>query len=587
MQDVNSLPSSIKFPDPFLDMASMIMPRQFTQLLNLCETLWMRNGTYKMAASRIVRYFITNVSCSDDETETTDVQDYLQDTLRVNEKLATIGDDFLAYGNSFTSPIFPEVRLLRCKHHPEVVRNIDKIPDWQYSNFTFSAFCRKCNKRTDHDVIDVAVKDPARIFVKRWNPQDIRISYHEWTGEADYMLNIPIKWQQAARRGDNLFVKSLPMSVLTAIKQNKAFGFSPDMIYHMREDTLAGIDTGGWGVSRILANFAQSYYLQTLKRANEVLANDFVLPFRAIVPAAQQSGVEDPLLNKNLSKFKAAVLDMLRKHRQDPAGWNVLPFPAQYQTFGAEAKMLTTPEMVNQAQDDLLNSIGIPAELYRGTLQLQAFPGALRLFEQTWPQIPAFLNGWLNWFTTIVCTEMNWNRPSSIRLAPVTMADDAESRQVWLQLAASGAISNQTALAPWHLNYKDEFKKLMKEQVSAQEEQAAMSRDMQTKQQLTDALSAGANVLQQAGMNPAMAGQPAQPMGAAMPPSAGMTPEDMYAQAQSMAEQLVQMPHSARMQELRNLREQRPALHAAVKQHMEKARSQISSQAVASLSQGM
>lgn len=63
----NTLPYSgrqsrtYEFPDPFLDMASVVMPNNIRDVIDLCEFVWLKNGTYRRAASRIARYFITAV----------------------------------------------------------------------------------------------------------------------------------------------------------------------------------------------------------------------------------------------------------------------------------------------------------------------------------------------------------------------------------------------------------------------------------------------------------------------------------------------------------------------------------------------
>ncbi len=67
--------------------------------------------------------------------------------------------------------------------------------------------------------------------------------------------------------------------------------------------------------------------------------------------------------------------------RRDPARWNVLPFPLQYQALGGDAQQLAPRDLLEQGMETLLNASGAAVELYRGSLQLQTAPVALRLFE--------------------------------------------------------------------------------------------------------------------------------------------------------------------------------------------------------------
>ena len=54
-------------------------------------------------------------------------------------------------------------------------------------------------------------------------------------------------------------------------------------------------------------------------------------------------------------------------------------------------------ELHDKAVDEFLNAQGVPEEMYRGTLQWQALPAALRLFERTWVHMGTEYNQLLNW----------------------------------------------------------------------------------------------------------------------------------------------------------------------------------------------
>ncbi len=89
---------------------------------------------------------------------------------------------------------------------------------------------------------------------------------------------------------------------------------------------------------------------------------------------------------------------------------------------------------------------------------------ALRLFQQMWPHLTSNMNSWLEWMMEIVCTSMNWDKPESISMQPVTLSDDLEMRQVWLQLSASNLVSKRTAFSPWGVDASEEQKRIFQEQ---------------------------------------------------------------------------------------------------------------------------
>ena len=557
------------FPDPFLDIASLVMPESLRNVLDMVEGIWLKNGTYRMAASRIVRYFLTKVEFEDiSEDQRAKITSFVHNRFKVMENLALIGDDFLSYGNSFTSIILPFRRFLvcgKCRYERPI-----ESTQWEFKEFKFYAHCPKCKTKLQHGHIDRRSTEEDKICVKRWSPKEMRILCHPVTQDFEYYWSIPIDIQNECRKGTPFFVQHMPWEILEAIRKQQLFKFNTGVIYHMREQTLAGVNARGWGIPRLLSNFAQAWYVQVLKRYNEALALDYVVPFRVVTPQSQGKDT-DPLLNLNLSDFNNRVTQMLRDHRRDPAGWNMLPFPIQYQALGGEAKMLTTPELINQAMDEMLNAIGIPAELYRGTLTMQAMPAALRLFQQTWPHLVSALNGWLDWAMEIICTALNWDKPSKIQMQPVTLADDIEVKQMMLQMASANLVSRRTAFAPWGIDSAEEQKKVFEEQRSfadlQQEFQDQMAARQSNKQQIQQ-------------MQPQQP-QQGQPQAAGAPVQGqqpmNMTPQDMMSQADQEAQKLLQMPYEQRRTELTNLKKQDETLHALVKSKLESYRTQAAS----------
>lgn len=572
----NQLSSSTgDFPDPFLDMASLMMPSSLKNVLDLCEAMWLKNGVYRMAAGRIVRYFITDIDTPSDVDD--NFVDFYKRRFNINEKLMLLGDDFLCYGNSISSVYTPFRRFLKCSKCG-LERLIDNIGEWSYKEFEFFARCPACKANLKHDRIDKKSTERDKIALIRWPLNEIKIKYHRISQDREYYWNIPTKFINEISSGNQFFVKSTPVEILECVKQRKPFKFFDGIIHHMREDTVCGVDSGGWGVSRLLSNFAQGWYVQILKRYNEALALDYSVPFRLVTPA--RGRLEDPLLRVGTGEFKNKFSQIVREHRQDPASWHVLPFPVDYQALSGEAKDLTTPELLNQGMDELLNSIGIPAELYKGTLQFQAAPTALRLFQQTWPQLIGAFNDFIEFSTTVICNYMNWPRPEKVKLKPVTMADDIEMRQVWLQLASANMISKQTAFSPWNIDAKEETERALKEQVESSKLMQEVQEDMMQKQMLSDQVSGN----MPPGAMPAGAG----PMGAgAAMPSAAMTPQDLQGQAQEIAQQLVTMPYSARRSEMQNIKNTNQTLHALVKANMEQIRGDAELQGKLALQGGM
>ena len=593
----NSDRSASGFPDPYFDIASTQMPRSLYDVLRWCEHVWLSNGTYRMASQRIVRYFLTKIELSDiGDDEKEKYEEFLEKQARLLDTLAYVGDDWLCYGNAFVSMRIPFRRHLRCpKCFQE--RTLKHI-NYKFENWNFIATCGNCHYKGKFERVDRRSIEQDKIKLIRWSPHEIRLLHHPVSHDTTYYWIPDANFKSEIRKGNKFYIESTPWEIIEAIKQDQWFRFNPGIIYHMKEETLAGIRNAGWGIPRLLANFKQAWYVQVLKRYNEAIGLDYIIPFRVITPAkGPGSGEADPLLHMNLGSFNAKVMGMIRRHRRDPAAWNALPFPVQYQALGGEGKDLAPTELIVAGTDELLNAMGFPAEMFKGSLQVNAAPMALRLFERTWTHYVSAQNGLIDWVFETITDLLSWEKAKG-RLQPVTLAEDMERKQIQLQLASAQQISKQTAYAPFGIDWRSEVERQFDEekyyQEKSEEFQKAQAKSQEMTQTFEQAQQAAAQPpgMMPPGMDPAAmaAGGGAPPMGGAPMPGgmpggappggggAGTTPGDVMQQAEQIALQLLGTPYESRKSEMLKLKKSDEMLHAAVIQKMETIRNQAKQQ---------
>jgi hypothetical protein len=321
-----------------------------------------------------------------------------------------------------------------------------------------------------------------------------------------------------------------------------------------------------------MTNFSQAFHVQMLKMYNEVLCQEYIVPFRVISPAAGSEREADPMVHSNVGSFNNRVLSMLNQHRRKPGGYYAVPFPIEYQVLGGEAEKLVTTELIDQALDEMLNAAGVPAELYKGTITMQAMPAALRLFQQTWPHLVAAYNGWIRWLVDGVSKALNWE-PVVAQLQPVTLADDMENKQILLQLAAGNKVSMHKALAPLGIDPDEDLKTIFQEQSQFQQYSDAYQQKMQNRQQMMQNMQS--TTMQSAGVPQGGPQASADPSAATQ---ANVTPDQMMGQAEQMAKQLTGMPMEQRMSEMRKIKNSNETLWALVKAKMESLRGSAETQ---------
>jgi hypothetical protein len=601
---VGGIGSGSNYPDPFLDIASTAIPTNYRSALYWSEYIFNTFGTYRMAMERVISYFLTDVEvskASDDEVDkwtdflsgdTLDVRQIIQSKLRNRE----------CYGNDFSSIIRPFIRFLACPKCgymaplKEVATN--RVFGFKYKQAepeqAFHATCPVCKTGGGYtgpwriDDKDDNVEE--KLKVKTWNPHEIEILHDPYTDDVAYLWRIPEDYKRLVRQGHLFHLERAPKEVLRAIHLNQFYRFHPDAIFHMKEPTLGGILNRGWGLPRILINFRQIWYIQVLRRFNEAIALDYVIPFRVITPAPAQGKTGggmtvDPLQMYNGGDFRGQVMSMIRKRRRDPASMQVLPFPVNFQMFGADANQLAPRDLMDQAMETLLNDAGTPIELFNGSLQLQTAPAALRLFEATWHHLVHDANAFLAWLVRQVSQILSWETVDA-KLKRVTIADNLEAQMMSAQLMMSQQLSGSTVLSGLGYNWKKEQKTIadeaqyqakMQTRVQEEMEQSGFAQQVaQGGQQGGDpnAQGGGAGGQPQAGGAMGMQGGqgPVSAYLATMSPNTPQSPEDMMQVADSLAQELLGLPESVKDSELRKLKSYNEALHSMVKARMDQIR---------------
>jgi hypothetical protein len=506
------------------------------------------------------------------------------------------------YGNGFASVLVPFKRLLFCPKCGSAYA-LDAVYENPAFKFhwalpEFHATCPTCKVgsgfRGAFKVVDKPDDEEKKIMLKRWNPLEIEILQDPYSTQTDYLWRIPEDYKRLIRDGKLFHLERCSGPVLDAIAKNQLFRFNNGTIYHMKEPTLGGILNRGWGIPRTIINWRQIFFVQVLRRQIESIALDYVTPFRLLTPEARHgSGAGGGIAIDPLMMFNA--------------GWQVLPFPVNYQMLGAEANQVFPRELLDQGVETMLNDSGTPAELYKGTLQLQAAPVALRLYESTNADIPHDINNFWRWLTGEVGKILQWEEVD-IKVKRVTIADDVEKQMAALQLFMSQQLSGQTALGMMGFNWAQEQQRLAEEARKQQEIQARTQEESDQQgfaQQVAKGQMQGGQGQPGGGGAGGAQGAPAQGGGGAqgapaggdpsqaggmgpgpvtqyiqsMSPNTPITPQDMIATADGIAQGLLGQPESVKNSELRKLKQANQGLHMMVTSRITQIRRDTKSRA--------
>ena len=280
-----------------------------------------------------------------------------------------------------------------------------------------------------------------------------------------------------------------------------------------------------------------------------------------------------------MTDFTANISEMIARRRKDPFAMHSLPWPVNYQEFSGEGKQLTPKDLIQFQTNDMLDGMGYPAELFRGTLAMQTIPTTLRLFENTFHFLYRGFNNYAKWVIRRVRSYAN-QAPLQASLQLPSIADDLEERQVYLQLAASGEVSRGKAYRVWGIDDPvREAKERMQEDIAIQKEQMKLQQQWQKEQQSG---SLDAIMGQQQGSGGSSAGGAA----GSAPQGTEMTPLDMDNKASQTAQEWLGIQdNGTRSKAMNQVKGSNPQLYSLAKQKMEDMRSQGASQGRKSVGQ--
>lgn len=592
------------FPSPFSTYSRTLYPRTVNEMFDWAEWLWSHNGMYSQAVRKSVRYFITDLEIqgTNGHPIAHDTRRKYEDTLNltyhIKEQLGLVGDDIIGMGNSFTSALMPISRQLTC---PKCgFTSPLSLVDYSFESFKFKGVCPGCDTRVTFKRVDQLRPDNGQeVKFIRWNPRNIIIDYCPITNYAEYYLDIPDEWKSIVKKGDPVWLEQLPWEFVEAVEKNKYFKFNREYFLHLKiapGSTMTDV-MKGWGVPLFMNEFEQVVHIQILDRFNEAIVLDHLMPFRLISPPPTASG-GDPVKSANLGRFMSNVKGMIAQHRKDPTSWHTVPFPVQYQALGGEGRELLQPEVLDNATTRFLSDIGIPQEFTQSSLQMNGnyVPLGLRMFERVWDNYVSDINLWLDWATNILATTLTWE-PVKTTLNQSSIYEDDEIRNTKIEMAGAGVISKHTAFKAIGVD-PDYERERMKEEAAMDEEDAEETAKEQDK----------ANMLKEQMATPppmtveSMQQMQAQQGGAAAPtgdPSMGApaaqgapgtpgsgaasmgqihTIDDLMAQADQLAQQVLTMDPSSRTSFLLQLGKDNQPLHAQVKQSLEKMENQAGQQ---------
>jgi len=464
------------YGDPMRLWAHSFSSRNLKQLFRWTEYLYYNSAQIYAGTRKFAEYPITELEYMSDSDKLTSLyRRLLEDIVGIKRNLIKASIDLQVYGNSFTSLHLPFKRYLKCSKCQ--FKQVAEVIDYKYNPNTarFKHTCEECGHTGESVVVDKLQISPEKINVVRWDPKLIQISYNSVTGESEYYLQIPSELKSKVMGGDKHLITTLPKPILETISKGELFKFNNDEIFHMRSDAPAGVQSG-WGYPPLVACMPLFYHASVLRKANESIALERIVPMRVMHPQAI-SGNADPILSLSMGKFMAEVEENVSKWRRDPNHIMMSPVAVGVSQVGGEGRALMVNAEIQQAEDNIIAAMGFPKEFVYGGLSYTGSSVTLRMLENQLESSVFQITQLLRWLTSKMGKFLGWEH-CQVGLGDFKMIDDVSQKQLVMQLFQMGMVSKTTVAEAHGIDIAEERDKIKQENLTDARFQKELELDM-------------------------------------------------------------------------------------------------------------
>lgn len=433
----------LQYPSPFFDIAHTYLPATVKQMFRWCRYYFLVNPLINAVVFKMSEYPVTDILF---DTERPEMKrrwtSFLLEQLRYRSFQIEVGLDYHTYGNALVSIFYPFLKILECPNCKS--KRFAKDATYRFQNFQFHMECPSCGNHGPARAYDHYIRAPKGIRLLRWNPENVDIRYNEITGEYEYYYDIPNQIRNDIIIGKKSTVETVPQLFIDALRLKKAVVFSKDNIYHFKRPTLAGKDRG-WGTPMILPVLKDTFYLQILRKAQEAIALEHIVPLRVIFPQAG-SATSDPYTSVNLQDWRDQVAGEIRRWRADNNYIPIMPLPLGHQSIGGDGRALLLSQEIRVWSEQIVAGMGVPTELIFGGLSYSGSNVSLRMLENTFLGYLQDHLSMLKWVIKQTSSWLGWPGVRA-RFKPFKMADDLQRKAYLFQLNQSGKLSDESLLA--------------------------------------------------------------------------------------------------------------------------------------------
>ncbi len=479
---------SLRYPSPWWDLAGMDLPRNIKTLFSRLAFHATANPLISSAVRKMAAYPVTKVQIDANEEGGFDKhiqrwEDLLHRVLDIQKVQVELAIDYYTYGNAFASVYLPFLKMLRCAGCGEThrLKRLKFKQHWDFKGYQFHLTCPACGHQGKAEAFDKPVRSYKDIRIVRWEPEQIDIDYNPVTTNRRYTYQIPDDVAARIRQKDPWYIADMPQAFLESVRFNRPVRLVDANLFHFSAPSPSTKSARGWGLPPILSAMKDSYHLQILKKAQEAVMLEHLLPLDIFFPASSSPNA-DPYVHTNLGKWQQDTERQLAFWRRDPNHKPVMPLPLGHQRVGGNGRALMLTQEIRAMSEHVLVGMNVPQEFVFGGLTWSGSSVSIRMLENMFLADRNMQHRFLQHFLIpVISMFMRW-APVKVHMKQFRMADDVQSKQLLMQLKQLGDVSSRTLLTEFEKDYDDEQKLIqleLRRKLDLQKQQMQAQADVQ------------------------------------------------------------------------------------------------------------
>lgn len=409
-----------KVKDPFSTLAAIYIPKDIKQAFRIAEKVYKSNILILRALYKLAEYPITPLKFTaitarkddeepDDDLELTGVEveekyrKIYEDYLDINRALIELNLDYFLYSNSFPILHMPFERRTVCKaclkkakaKIPKDAKDRDKrlkstreslevpiqdLKELKWVKDKFKAKCAKC-KGMEQEYMTRDIPDRnnyAGISTGRLNLFRMEIQELEFSGSRRYLYTVSEQTKKNINVNDIFTLSNEPMVVLKAVGARKKVEYFSHSIFHFKMPSPIFEKESPWAWPLLVSAFQIIFFINTLRRAAEAIAQEHINPKTYIAPAKEL----DSLLAKfDMKDIREMIEEAYEESQYDDNRVAIMPMPVTAGILNQQGRAFLPQREIDQGTKELLTGLGIAEGLLTGQGPFAANSIAVRILE--------------------------------------------------------------------------------------------------------------------------------------------------------------------------------------------------------------